>query len=404
MSIKILNQDTHLSLIDRLFVVREIADDPESFINAKIADYWLDPYLLNDMEKAVERILSAFKRKERVMIFGDYDVDGVTSSYTLYHFFKDWLKYPYVSIQYPDRRLDGYGLKNKHLDMMKEKAIDLIITVDNGITSIQEADYAKELGMDLIITDHHHALEKVPQAFAVINPQVSPEYPFKGLAGVGVAFKLLNAILHKTTFSSEKKNQIFEYFLPLVAVGTVADIVPLQNENRVIVKKWLEIMNYQRHKLMPSLAGILDFLNLKDKIDTFHIWFQIGPRINAGGRIASPYDSLNMLLYTWEKQYEYIQKIDDINTQRKKIQDDALKIAKELIKTEEKMLVAFHENFNEGVVGIVSGRITDQFNRPSMIITKKDEEELYAASLRAPGYFNLIEMIQSAEHLLERFW
>jgi single-stranded-DNA-specific exonuclease len=184
MKFRLLNDEKDKPLIERLFAVRNISDDPDSFIHAKLADYWIDPYKLNDMNKAVERILLAFKNKERIMIFGDYDVDGVTSSYTLYHFFKDRLNYPSVSIQYPDRRLDGYGLKNKHLDMMKEKNIDLVITVDNGITSIGEADYAKEIGIDLIITDHHHALETIPDALAVVNPQVSPEYSFKGLACV----------------------------------------------------------------------------------------------------------------------------------------------------------------------------------------------------------------------------
>lgn len=189
--------------------------------------------------------------------------------------------YKNISIRYPHRIEDGYGLKNKHLDEMHANQVKLIITVDNGITSIAEAAYAKELGIDLIITDHHHALETLPDAYAVINPQISPQYPFKGLAGVGVAFKLINALLTKSTFSKEEKNLIFHYFLPIVAIGTVADIVPLVDENRIIVKKGLELINHNPDAIPKSLKNFLDYLSIKGDIDTFHIGFVIGPRINA---------------------------------------------------------------------------------------------------------------------------
>lgn len=403
MKIKILNEDKDLNLIERLFKVRWISDDPDAFINAKLSDYRKDPFLLNDMWKAVDRILQAFKNTDKIVIFGDYDVDGVTSSYTLYHFFKDWLNYPHVEIMYPSRQKDGYGLKNKHLDSIKDKWVKLVITVDNGITSIWEADYAKNLGIDLIITDHHHALDTLPDAFAVVNPKISPDYPFDGLAGVWVAFKLLNAILSKSNFSKDKKNQCFEYFLAIVAVGTVADVVPLQDENRLIVKKWLELINYQKHKIPKSLKWFLEFTKIKGAVESYHFGFVIWPRINAWGRITSPYDSLNILLHTWEDQIKYMQKIEDINTERKKLQEKAIKIATKLINIEEKIIIACDEEFHEWIVGIVSGRLTDQFYKPSMVVTKKDTEELYVASLRWPAYFDVIAMIQSAEHLLERF-
>lgn len=189
------------------------------------------------MEKAVERIIEAVKNKEKIMIFGDYDVDGITSSYILYEFITKFLNYKNVSIQYPDRIKEGYGIKKEHIDDIKKKNVDLIITVDNGIASLQEAIYAKEQGIDLIITDHHQDLEAIPEAVAVVNPQISPNYPFKGLAGVGVSFKLICAMLTKSTFNAKQRNEIFNYFLPVVAIGTVADVVPLIGENRVIVKK-----------------------------------------------------------------------------------------------------------------------------------------------------------------------
>ena len=281
MRYQILNQDADLSLIQRLLKVRNVSDAPQDFLNPSIANYRLDPFLLNDMEKWVDRIIDAMKRKEKIMIFGDYDVDGITSSFSVYKFISYFLGYKNISIRYPNRVEDGYGLKNKHLDAMKHEGVQLIITVDNGIASVEEAKYAKELWIDMVVTDHHHALETLPDVCALINPQVSPLYPFKWLAGVGVAFKLINALLSKSTFSKEKKNQIFNYFLPIVAIGTVADVVPLVQENRVIVKRGLELMNYHPDLLPKGLQGFLNFLNLKGKIDTFHIGFVIGPRINA---------------------------------------------------------------------------------------------------------------------------
>lgn len=239
---------------------------------------------------------------------------------------------------YPDRLQDGYGLKNKHLDAIKSKGVSLIITVDNGITSVQEAEYAKKLGIDLIITDHHHALETIPDAYAVINPQVSPAYPFKGVAGVGVAFKFINAMLEKSTFPAEKKRKIFNYFLPIVAIGTVADVVPLVHENRVMVKRGLELINHFSEQIPQSLQGFLAYLNLKGNVDTFHIGFVIGPRINAGGRIESPYDSLKILLYEGEEQLRYLDKIETINTERRKMQDQAFRLAEKKVNPDEYFL------------------------------------------------------------------
>jgi single-stranded-DNA-specific exonuclease len=298
MNFKLIYDNPNEDLLTRLFKVRGIDEHIDTFLDPKFADYWINPYLLNDMDKAVERIISAVKNNEKIMIFGDYDVDGVTSSFCLYRFFVKFLNYKNVSIMYPNRIKEGYGLKNLHIDDMKKKGIQLIITVDNGITSINEAKYAKEQNIDLIITDHHKNLEELPPALAVINPMVSPDYPFKGLAGVGVAFKLICAIVEKSTFIQEKKNHVFNYFLPVVAIGTVADVVPLVHENRVIVKRGLELINKGHKHLPSSLKGFLSYLNLKDNVDTFHIGFIIGPRINAGGRIESPYDSLRTLLHS----------------------------------------------------------------------------------------------------------
>lgn len=390
------------NLLTRLFKVRWIDDTIESFLNPKLNDYRLDPFLLNHMDKAVERIMLAIKNKEKIMIFWDYDVDGVTSSYILYEFITRFLKYKKISIQFPDRIKEGYGMKKIHIDDIKKKWVKLIITVDNGITSLQEALYAKEQDIDLIITDHHQDLASIPEALAVVNPQISPNYPFKWLAGVGVAFKLICALLTKFDFEKKEQNYIFNYFLPIVAIWTVADVVPLLNENRVMVKKWLKLLNTGKH-LPESLKWFLKFLNIKWNIETYHIGFIIWPRINAWGRIRSPYDSLHALLYSWEKQLEFLDNLELINTERRKIQERMFKEAESMLDLSKKMLIAFHEEFHEWIVGIVSWRLTEKYHKPSMIMKIDQKKQVAVASLRWPAYFSVIDMLKSNWDLLERF-
>lgn len=403
MNYHVVYDDPNEDLLTRLFKVRWIDDDIDSFLDPRLSDYWLDPFLLNDMEKAVERIIEAVKNKEKIMIFGDYDVDGVTSSYILYEFITRFLNYKNVSIQYPDRIKEGYGIKKEHIDDIKKKWVHLIITVDNGIASLQEAIYTKEQGIDLVITDHHQDLEAIPEAVAVVNPQVSPNYPFKGLAGVGVTFKLICALLTKSKFDTKQRNEIFNYFLPVVAIGTVADVVPLVGENRIIVKKGLELMNNRKH-LPESLKWFLEYLNIKGNIDTYHIWYIIWPRINAGGRIKSPYDSLYALLYSGDKQLEYLENLETINTERRQIQESMFKEAEAMLELDKKMLIAYHENFHEGIVWIVSWRITEKYNKPSMIMKVDQEKKVAVASLRWPEYFSIIDLLKEHWDLLERFW
>ena len=402
MNYHVLHDDPSEDLLTRLFKIRWISDNVDSFLNPKLNDYRLDPFLLNDMEKAVDRIIEAIKKKEKIMIFGDYDVDGITSSYILYEFITRFLKYKNVSIQYPDRIKEGYGIKKEHIDDIKQKGVNLIITVDNGIASLQEAIYAKEQGIDLIITDHHQDLEAIPEAVAVVNPQVSPNYPFKGLAGVGVSFKLICALLRESKFDQKERNHIFNYFIPIVAIWTVADVVPLVGENRVIVKKWLELMN-NRKDLPESLKWFLKYLKIKWTIDTYHIGYIIWPRINAGGRIRSPYDSLYALLYSGEKQIEYLDNLEAINTERRQIQERMFKEAETMLDLEKKILIVYHEEFHEWIVGIVSGRITEKYNKPSMVMKIDQERQMAVASLRWPDYFSVIDMLKTTGDILMRF-
>ena len=402
MNYHVVHDNPDEDLLTRLFKVRWIDDDIDSFLDPKLNNYRLDPFLLNDMDKAVERIISAIKNKEKIMIFWDYDVDGVTSSYIMYEFITKFLKYKNISIQYPNRIKEWYGLKKLHIDDMRKKWVQLIITVDNGIASLQEAIYAKEQWIDLIITDHHQDLESIPEAIAVVNPVISEKYPFKWLAWVGVTFKVICALLAKSNFDAKRSNHIFDYFLPIVAIWTVADIVPLVDENRIIVKKWLKLLN-SRKNLPASLKWFLEYLNIKWTIDTYHIGFIIWPRINAGWRIKSPYDSLHTLLYSWDKQIEYLDNLEAINTERRQIQEKMFKESETMIDSDKKILIAYHEDFHEWIVGIVSWRLTEKYYKPSMVMKIDQENKVAVASLRGPDYFSVIDMLKSSSDLLERF-
>ncbi len=403
MQYKILYDNPNEHIISRLLKIRNIDDTIEDFLHPTLEKYWISPFLLNDMEKGVQRIIKAMKNKEKIMIFWDYDVDGITSSYILYTFVRKYLKYPFISIQYPHRIKDGYGIKKHHIDTIKEKEVSLIITVDNGIASLEEALYARKHNIDLIITDHHQDLEKIPEATAVINPQISPNYPFKWLAWVWVTFKLICALLEKSNFSTQEKQDIYKYFLPIVTIWTIADVVPLIWENRAMIKKWLEIIN-KRTTLPKSLKWLLDYLNITGSIDTYHIGYIIWPRINAWGRIASPYDSLYALLYSWEKQLQCLDRLETINTQRKQIQEEMFKKAEQQIDFNQKILIAYDESFHEWIVGIVAGKITEKYHKPSMIMKIDHTQQVAIASLRWPEYFSVIDLLKHNHDILERFW
>ena len=404
MKYKLLNESYDKTLIERLLEIRNIASDTEAFFQPTLQHTWIDSFKINWMEIAVNHIMKSMKNHEKIMIFWDYDVDWVTASYCLYKFIHYFLKYSQVSIMYPDRQKDWYWLRDYHLDEMKEKGVKLVITVDNWITSIEEAKYAKQIWLDLIITDHHQPLNELPDAIAVLNPNCSENYPFKWLAWVGVAFKVIVAMLSKCNLTSDRKNHIFNFFLPIVAIGTVADVVPLLWENRFIVKRWLELMNRHSDSLPPCLQWFLSYLNIKSPIDTYHIWFVIWPRINAWWRIESPYDSLNVFLHEWDEQIKFLNKMDEINQERKRVQEEWLKVAEKLIDINAPILIAQSREFHEWVIWIIAWRLTEKYNKPSVVFKIDDEKWTASASLRGPDYFSVIDMLKNHDDILERFW
>lgn len=401
MNYKLLYDNPDESVLQRLLKIRKIDDDLEDFLHPTFSRYRIDPNKLHDFDKWLNRIIAAINAKEKIMVFGDYDVDGISASYVMYLFFQKFLDYKDISIQLPSRLEDGYGIKKYHLDQIKEKWVTLVITVDNGITAIEEAKYAKEIGLDMVITDHHKPLAEIPDAVAVINPQISPDYDFKEICWASVAFKVISWLTTRLIDDPKKKQEIFNFFLPIVGIATVADCMPLVGENRLFVKTALDLMN-RRQWIPEAISNFLDYLNIKWPIDTFHIGFQIAPRLNAWGRMMTPYDSLYVLLHTGEKQMRFLENLDKLNSQRKKIQDLAYKKALEIMDPDQKVIIAI-DSFHEGIIGIVAGRLTEKFNKPSVVLSVDEEKWVAVASLRWPEYFSVIDMLYDAAPLLERF-
>jgi len=403
MSYTVLYENPEETIFERLMKIRNISDSHEEFLNPSYKTYRQDPIQLNDIDKAIERVKTAIDAQEKIMIFWDYDVDGIMSSYIMYTFFRKYLWYHNISIRLPHRTKDGYGIKKHHIDQIKADWCSLIITVDNWITSVAESIHATEIGLDMIITDHHQALETLPTCCALINPQVSPEMRFKDICWATVALKVCCAFADALWIDQTTKRTLLEEFLPFASMATIADCMPLVDENRLIVKKGLETMNTKRESLSIGLRTMLDHLKIK-KVDTFHIWFQIGPRLNATWRVWDAIDGLKTFLFSDKekiiKQCEYM---ESLNVERKKIQDTMTKRAKELIDPEQMLLFAADEIFHEWIVWIVAGRVAEKHYKPAIIMRIDEEKWLATGSLRWPDYFNIIEMLNHAEHLLERY-
>ena len=401
MKYELLNTDYDLPLIDRLLKIRQV-EDREKFLNPTWKNSWYDSFLLDNMDKAVDRIIKWMKNNERIVVFGDYDVDGVTATYVVFYFLYKFLNYKNISIRLPSRA-DGYGIRWFHLDELKEKNVSLVITVDNGITAVEEVEYAKKIWLDVIITDHHSPLEQLPSPYALIDPKVSPSYPYKEIAWVGVAFKLITALANKLKLDKKTKEKMINYFLPIVAIGTVADCVPLVDENRFLVKKWLEIIN-DSTKRPPNIQNMIDYLNLKN-VDSYHIGFVIWPRLNASWRIHRPDDSFHVLFqHSQACQAKYLDKLEEMNKKRQSTQEDILSLAEQQVKPEDNIIVVAWD-FHEWVIWIVAWRLTEKYNKPSIVLSINKEKNEAVGSCRAPSYFSIVKMLEQIGKtgIFERF-
>lgn len=381
-------------LSNRNILGREMQeDDIKKFLNPTRDDFY-DPFLLPDMEQAVERIEQAIKNNEKILIYGDYDADGITSTTILIKFFKE------IGVEVdkyiPNRLEEGYGINNKALEEIKNRGIDLIITVDTGITANDQVKYANELGLDVIITDHHEPSDEIPKAVAVIDAKrKNNQYPFNQLAGCGIAFKLTQAISIKRKLDPSKylKN------LDIVSIGTISDLVPLVDENRVIVKLGLMLVKQTKN---IGLRKLLLKSQLKE-VDSTSISFGITPRINAAGRLGNQYDALNLFITEDVKEAERLSEVlNSYNIERQKIGNKIYEEAISQLKDEEKnCIILGKEDWHHGVIGIVSSKITEKFNKPSILLCF--ENNIAKGSGRSVPGFDLYKAISSTKEYLLGF-
>lgn len=366
------------------------------FLNPTRKDFY-NPFLFKDMDIAVDRILKAIDGKEKVIIYGDYDVDGITSTTVLKKFLEErGIK---VETYIPNRLDEGYGLNKEAVRQIAEAGHKLMITVDCGISGKEEVDYANELGMEVIITDHHEAPEQLPNAVAIIDAKRKDNtYPFRGLAGVGVVFKLIQAI--GIRLGIEEKEYL--KYLDIVCVGTISDIVPLVDENRVIAKLGLKLIQVTKNIGLRELVKSTGY----QKIDSNTVSFGIAPRINACGRMGHQEEALELFLTeNVEEAIQITQKLNEYNRVRqeteKRIFEEALSKIKEENLEEGNSIIIGAENWHHGVIGIVSSKVTEMFFKPSILVCFEGEEGK-GSGRSVPG-FDLHEALCQCDELLEKY-
>ena len=386
-------------LLSTILVNRNIVDEKniKIFLTPTRKDFH-NPFLISDMEKAVERIIKAIKEKENVTIYGDYDVDGITSITVLKSFLQD--RGLEVNTYIPNRLDEGYGLNNDAISKIAKTGCQLMITVDCGISAIEEIEYANSLGIETVITDHHEPVEELPKAFAVIdNKRKDSTYPFRELAGVGVVFKLIQAISIKLNLKEEE----YLKYLDIVCIGTISDIVPLVDENRVITKLGLMLVKQTKNIGLKAILQVSGY----NKIDSNTISFGIAPRINACGRMGVAEEALELFLSKNVNQVnELARKLNERNRVRQETEKEIFESAKRQI--EEKKLnqnntiVVAGENWHHGVIGIVSSKITDMYFKPSILLSFEEDGIGKGSGRSIPG-FDLHDALMKCNDCIEKF-
>jgi single-stranded-DNA-specific exonuclease len=391
-------------VVARLLCQRGLSDPERAdrFLRPSL-DHLHDPFALADMAIAVDRITAAIARNERIAIHGDYDVDGITSTVILRRALE--LLGADVTHFIPERLKDGYGLQPVAIERLHADGVALVISVDCGIRGADAALRARELGVDLIITDHHEPDAELPNALAVINPKRTDcTYPDKNLAGVGVALKLVQALCRRTGHDNWLPG-----FVKVAAIGTLADVVPLVGENRVIAKLGLELLTKGPHKV--GLRALLDVSGLAGKtIDSYHIGFMLAPRVNAAGRMSTPDIATRLLLAQDEAMAEEARQLalqlDGENIRRREEEAEILAAAKKIVTTDPEIgartvLVVAGEGWHRGVIGIVASKLVDAFHRPAIVLSV--DGDVAHGSCRSVSCFNMLGALERCAPLLTRF-
>lgn len=389
-------------IIANILLNRGIAPaDMNSFMAKSLRDV-LNPMDMLDMDKAASRICTALEKKEKIVVYGDYDVDGITSTALLY----DFLKSNGADVIYyiPDRKDEGYGINIMAVNKLIRQGMKLLITVDCGITAIGEVEFAKLQGMDVIITDHHTCKERIPDAAdAVVNPKrEDDEYGFDGLAGVGVAFKLALALAMKLGL---KTGSVFAQYADLAAIGTIADVVPLVNENRIIVDKGLQLLQNPKR---PGIRELLRVAGMENKkLNAGTVAFSLAPRMNAAGRLGTAVTAVELLLTQDDaKAAEIAAELDRENRERQDTEQTINREAIEMIAKDpnfdkKKVIVLAKEGWHNGVIGIVASRLVELYYKPTILISLADG--VGKGSGRSIEGFNLFDALNDSDELLTNF-
>ena len=389
-------------VVARVLISRGIdnVQDARRFFRPQLTDLH-DPFLFQDMQKAVNRLNEALGRKERILVYGDYDVDGCTAVALVYRFLQQF--YSNIDYYIPDRNEDGYGVSRKGVDYACETGVGLVIVLDCGIKAIEEVAYAKQKDIDFIICDHHVPDLELPPAVAVLNAKrLDNTYPYEHLSGCGVGFKLLQAFANSNGIE-------FSQLIPLLdlcAISIAADLVPIMGENRILAYHGLRQLN---NSPSTGVKALMEICGLKDKeISLGDIIFKIGPRINASGRMQTGNEAVALLIEKNQSAAkERAERINEYNEQRKDLDKSMTEEANRIVKTlehqhEHKSIVLFNEEWHRGIIGIVASRLTEVFYKPSVVLTCSDDGRATGSARSVPG-FDVYKAIESCADLLENF-
>jgi single-stranded-DNA-specific exonuclease len=392
-----------LDIVSRILINRGIdnPEDAEKFLRPQLTDL-TDPFLLSGMKEATERVLKALNQREKILIYGDFDADGVTSTTLLLQFFK--LLGTSVRYYIPNRISEGYSFTPQGIQAIQDQQIDLVISVDNGINSYDEIAYLKKHGIDVIITDHHEPPDQLPPAYAIINPKCAHcKYPFKQLSGVGVAFKFTWGMAQH--FSKSKKvspefRQFLLNALAWVAIGTIADLVPLKGENRLLAKYGLPAIQDSKN---PGLRALCDTTNISHELTSEDISFRIGPRINAAGRMGQVEVAVDLFLtQSYEEALHLATRLDELNKQRQTIEKEIFdEVSDRTHEMDDEILIMGDKKWHPGVIGVVASKLVEEHGKPVVLISFVNEKG--RGSCRSVPGFDVYHALCHCADLLDTF-
>ena len=396
----ILHDGVYVSVYDALLQSRNLTSDDL----AVGADGLHSPRLLTDLERAAERIGQSIRAGENIVVFGDYDADGITSTALMLDFLdRVGARYDHLL---PDRHKDGYGMKPEGVSRALQKGAELLVTVDNGISAHEGIEHARGCGLDVVVIDHHRQVEELPPAHSVVNPnRKDSTYPFKGLAAVGVTFKVVQ-VLSDEFMQGQERRAYLNSLLDFVAIGSVADVAPVLDENRVLIRRGMKVLESSER---PGLQQLKEVARCAEgRINTTAIGFYLGPRLNSAGRLASPELALRLLRTADEEEARQLAaELDGLNGRRRDLQRAAVKEARALVSPEDldtdRILIVLGEDWNPGIIGLIASDLAETFQRPAVVATDARRDGVYVGSARSIEAYDITEGISDAAAFLTTY-